>query len=56
MISLHNFYLCIYIKLASNTGGYALRSVNSLPPVDYVTLPKPDEHNDVYRSYQAKLP
>ncbi|CAF1169240.1 unnamed protein product [Adineta steineri] len=43
-------------NLASNSDGYALRSVNTLPPIDYVTIPKPDENDDVYRAYQPRMP
>jgi hypothetical protein len=43
-------------QLASNTGSYALRSVNSLPSLDYVTIPKPDENDEIYRTYQPKIP
>jgi hypothetical protein len=46
----------LYFQQASNTGGYALRSVNSLPPLDYVSLPKPDQADEIYRSYQPKMP
>ncbi|CAF0782891.1 unnamed protein product [Rotaria sordida] len=42
--------------LASNSETYALRSVNSLPPLDYVTIPKSDQNNEIYRTYQAKMP
>jgi len=43
-------------QLASNSENYALRSVNSLPPVDYVTISKSDQNDDIYRSYQPKMP
>ncbi|CAF4089612.1 unnamed protein product [Rotaria sordida] len=42
--------------LASNSQRYALRSINSLPPIDYVTIPQSDQHDEIYRTYQPKMP
>ncbi|CAF0866045.1 unnamed protein product, partial [Adineta ricciae] len=39
-----------------NTDGYPLRSVNTLPPIDYVTIPKPDANDETYRTYQPQMP
>ena len=44
------------LKQAENSGGYALRSVNTLPPLDYVTIPKPDKNDEIYRTYHPKMP
>ncbi|CAF0984524.1 unnamed protein product [Rotaria magnacalcarata] len=43
-------------NLASSSDSYALRSVSTLPPVDYVTLPAADQNDEIYRSYQPKMP